>query len=85
MGEEEDKEKLFAQLKVALRRVLDEKAYERMMNVLLVNQNLFAAASQKLLTFYQKTGRTMGEKEVLVVLNALKESPKTGGISIKRK
>ena len=80
-----DQEKILGQIKSALRQVLDESAYERMMNVMLVNQNLFAATSQKILMYSQRVGRKVTEKEVLILLQTSREAPKSGGISIKRK
>ena len=81
----EDQEKMISQLKSLLRISLNPKSYERMMNVMLVNPKLFANASQKIVSLYQRFGRPLTENEVLMVLKSLRERPKTGGISIKRK
>jgi len=83
-NEKEDPEKIIEQLKSALRRILDERAYTRMMNISLINKELFATGSQKLLMLYQRTGHSLTEKEVLLVLNTLRKPPKSGGISIRR-
>lgn len=88
MSEEEgsgQQEKMLAQLKAALRQVLDEKAYTRMMNVMLVNQELFGMASQRIIAVHNKLGRTLTENDVLTILQMLKQGSGTGGISIKRK
>ncbi len=82
----EDREKMMGQLKVALRTVLDEKGYQRMMNVLLVNQTLFGTAAQKIMMFAKQSGRIVSEREVLAILSALKNNTeKRGDISIIRK
>ncbi|MDD5022613.1 MAG: hypothetical protein PHU63_00390 [Candidatus ainarchaeum sp.] len=88
MGEEEqsvEEQKILARMKTALRITLDEKAYDRMMNVLLVNQKLFAAASQKVIAFHQRTGKILGEKEIIMILNSLKEPVREQKFSIVRR
>ena len=85
MSDEEKQKEALAQLKSALRRTLDENAYERMINVLMVNQNLFANAAQRILAAYQRLGRTITERDVLMILRTLKDEPQRGGITIKRK
>ncbi|MFA5050414.1 MAG: DNA-binding protein [Candidatus Micrarchaeia archaeon] len=83
--EEAEEQKIIEQLKIALRQVCEFSAYDRMTNVLMTNPKLFAHASQRIIQYASKTGRKINEREVLVLLSSLREIPKTGQISIKRK
>ncbi len=84
MKEEEDK-KIIEQMKMALRQICDFSAYDRMTNVLMTNPKLFAHASQRIIQYASKTGKKVNEREVMVLLSNLRDAPKTGNISIKRK
>lgn len=96
-GEEEEEESLGEQiaaiqkareaerrLRVALMRVLDGKAYERLMNVRIANPELYARIANALLSAYQRLGRKITEKELLTILSKLTER-KESGIEIRRK
>jgi DNA-binding TFAR19-related protein (PDSD5 family) len=73
------------QIKSALRIALHHDAYERVMNVMLANPELFQSAVQYILTLYQKVGRKLTDDEVKRILIRLKGEEKEGGISFKRK
>lgn len=68
-----DAKKTEEQLKATLRMALDEAAYERLMNVSVVNKELFLEAARNLLVFYKRAGRKITESELLSLLRALKE------------
>ena len=61
------------QLKTMLRQMIDTAGYERMMNVKLSNEELFLTAAKNLVSAFHKLGRTISDKEVLFVLNAIKQ------------
>lgn len=65
--------KMEDQLKTMLRQMLDTPGYERMMNVKLSNEELFMTAAKNLMGAFHKLGRTITDKEVLYVLNAIKQ------------
>lgn len=79
MGEEEDikkkrleAKKIQEQLKSTLRVALDEDAYERLMNVSVVNKDLYLVAAKNALMFYKKAGRRLRDDEILALLRAIK-------------
>jgi len=82
---EEQKQKILKQLKVMLRGALEEDAYERMMNVSLVNPELYMKAAQKIIVVFQKFGRKINGGETLALLNNIRREQTGGSISIKRK
>jgi len=73
-----------AQIKGVLVRILEQPAYDRLMNVRMSNQELYAKAVNALVYMYKKTGRKVTEKELLTLLSASVEK-KTGSIEIRRK
>lgn len=60
------------QLKMALRTVLDEKAYGRIMNVRISNASLFSQAAQVSISLYKRAGRKLTEDEVVAILMRIK-------------
>lgn len=83
MDEEEIKKKKLEarkaeeQLKTTLRLVLEEPAYDRMMNVSLANKEFYLEAAKQLLMAAKRIGRKIKEAEVIAVLKALKERSET--------
>lgn len=73
-----------AQIKSVLARILDQPAYDRLMNVRMSNQELYAKVVNALVYMYKKTGRRITERELLTLLNASVER-KAGSIEIRRK
>lgn len=71
---EEKKKNVEEQLKTTLRVVLDDSAYQRLMNVKIANQALFLAASQHIVGIFKQVGRKLTDNEVLMILRRLKES-----------
>ena len=69
----EERKKTEEQLKTTLRVVLEDGAYQRLMNVKLVNSQLFLTASQHLVALFKRFGRKLNDAEVLLVLRKLKE------------
>jgi DNA-binding TFAR19-related protein (PDSD5 family) len=65
------------QLKSALRVVLDDAAYERMMNISYANKELYVNAAQRLLMAFKGTGRKITEDEVLFLIRSLKGERET--------
>jgi DNA-binding TFAR19-related protein (PDSD5 family) len=61
------------QLKSTLRMALEEKAYDRLMNISVANNELFLSAAQNALMFYKRAGRKIRDEEVLALLKAIKE------------
>ena len=75
------------QLREVLRKILDEKAFERLSNIRLANTELYAQIAQMLIYAYQQ-GQIQGKvtEEVLVkLLNRLKSGEKEPTITFKRK
>ncbi|VVB73601.1 Double-stranded DNA-binding domain protein [uncultured archaeon] len=73
-----------AQIKIVLARILEQPAYDRLMNVRISNQEVYAKAVNGLVYMYKKTGRKITERELLTLLSASVER-KTGTIEIRRK
>jgi len=73
-----------AQIKGVLARILELPAYDRLMNVRMSNQELYAKAVNGLVYMYKKAGRKITERELLTLLSASVER-KTGSIEIRRK
>ena len=71
------------QLKGMLRIALTEEAYDRLMNVRLVNPQLYAIASNQVFSLYQKAGRKLKEKEVVALLKAIRGTPRETKITFK--
>ena len=72
------KEKLEAkkaqeQLRATLRMALDNAAYDRMMNVAVVNNELFLTAAKNALMLFKRAGRPLTEDEIVTLLRAIKE------------
>ena len=61
-----------SQLKAALRLCLTPEAYERLMNVRLAKPELYAAASRQILAYAKKSGRRLGDSEVLALLKMMR-------------
>ncbi|MFA6530724.1 MAG: DNA-binding protein [Candidatus Micrarchaeia archaeon] len=70
---EAEEKKAEEQIKTMLRTVLDEKGFDRMMNVKLSNSELFMATAQNLLGAFQKLRRKITDEEVLFVLKSIKQ------------
>lgn len=88
MGENEDeagdirKKKLEVkqaeeQLKTTLRMALDESAYARLMNVSLANKEFYITAARHVLASFKRIERKITEREVLMILRAIKEQNET--------
>ncbi len=73
------------QIKSTLRKVLDDEAYERMMNVKVANPELYANAVQGCVAIFQRLGRKLGNKEVLMILRRLKGEEREPEITFERK
>lgn len=84
---EEMKERLKAeeQVRATLRLILDEDAYARLANVKLANPELYAKAVQGCVAIYQRIGRKLGDKEMLLVLRRLKGNVDEPKIKFERK
>ncbi len=65
------------QLRSVLRNALEESAYERLMNVAIVNKELYANTAKQLLMAHQRINRKITEKELLMVLKRLNEQTET--------
>ncbi len=75
------------QLREALRRVLDPKAFGRLMNVRLANRELYYQVAQ-LLLYAAQQGRLhgqVGEEELVSILGKIKSGEKETTITFKRK
>ncbi len=59
-------------VKVALREALSKDAYDRIINVSVVNPDLFLAASKYLLGASQRVGRPLTESELVAILRSIK-------------
>lgn len=81
----QQKSEKLEQVKMALRVALNHHAYERMMNVMLANPELFQGAVQYILALYQRVGRKLTDDEVKQVLLRLKGEEKEPEISFKKK
>lgn len=68
-----EQQKIKENLKIALRQVLENDAYERMDNVSFSNEQLYMIAAQQLIAIAQRAGRKLTEREVIYVLNAIKQ------------
>lgn len=71
-------------IKEALVKVLEPAAYERLANVRLANPELYSKAVQALLQLYQRAGRKITEKELVILLSSA-TAKREGSIQIKRK
>lgn len=76
-----------AQLREVLRKILDAKAFERMMNVRIANKELYLQLAQLLVYAYQhgQLSKRVSEEELLSLLNRIKAGEKEPTITIKRK
>lgn len=72
-------------IKATLRSILDDAAYDRMMNVKVASPELYMSAVQGCAAIYQRLGRRLGEKEVLLILRRMKGSEKETKITFERK
>lgn len=72
-----DAKKAQEQLKSTLRSVLEEGAYERLMNVSVANNELYLTAAKNVLMFHKRAGRRIREDELLALLRAIKEQNET--------
>jgi DNA-binding TFAR19-related protein (PDSD5 family) len=74
-GEEErllEAKRMEAQLKAALRLCLAPEAYDRLMNVRLAKPELYAAAARQILAYAKKSGKRLGDSEVLALLRMMR-------------
>jgi DNA-binding TFAR19-related protein (PDSD5 family) len=69
--------KMEEQLKSALRSVLDEAAYDRLMNVSVANKELYIMAAKNLLAAAKQARRKITDAELLSFLRAIKEQTET--------
>lgn len=60
------------QAKAMLRVALEDGAYERLMNVRIANRQLYTSAAGNILRLYSKSGRRLGERELIALLRAIK-------------
>ncbi len=74
-----------AQIRILLRTILDDEAYDRMMNVNIANPELYRNAAQGCVSIYQKLGRKLGNKEVLFILRRIKSDKEETTIRFDRK
>lgn len=65
------------QLKATLRMALDESGYLRLMNVAIANEDLYLMAAKNVLMYFKRAGRKITEKEVVTLLQAIKEQNET--------
>ena len=75
------------QLKKILSVILDQQAYQRLMNVRISNKELYFKVSNSMINLYKKTQRRMTERELITVINmnlAASKQPETK-IHIRRK
>ncbi|MCD6227807.1 hypothetical protein J7J90_04930 [Candidatus Micrarchaeota archaeon] len=79
--------KMEEEIKKNVRMYLEDKAYERLMNVKIVNYKLFIVASQYILQIAQKlNGRLITDDELVRILQGLNAKPGgSGEIKIIRK
>jgi len=71
-------------IKETLVRVLEPSAYERLTNVRLANPELHSRVVNALFQLYQRAGRKITEKELLMLLSSA-TNRREGSIQIKRK
>jgi DNA-binding TFAR19-related protein (PDSD5 family) len=75
---EEEKQKVVEMRKIeervrtALRMCLVPKAYDRLMNVRLANQELYSSAAQYALSLYKQVGRRLTDEELVSILMNLR-------------
>lgn len=76
-----------AQLREILRKILDPKAFERLMNIRISNRELYMQLAQLLVYAYQQgqLPAKVSETELLSLLNRIKAGEKQTSITIKRK
>ncbi len=70
-----------------LRKILDPKAFERLMNIRIANRELYLQLAQ-LLVYASQQGQLrppVSEQELLSLLNRIKAGERQGSITIKRK
>lgn len=72
-----------AQVREALRSMLTEGAYARLMNVKLVNAGLYAAAANQVFGLYKRAGRKITEDEVVSILKMVKGKGRETKITFK--
>ncbi len=72
-------------VRATLRTVLDEDAYERLINVKVANPSLYAGAVQGCVALYQRLGRKLGDRELLFILKRLKIGSEETKITFERK
>jgi|WetSurMetagenome_2_1015567.scaffolds.fasta_scaffold1392642_2 DNA-binding TFAR19-related protein (PDSD5 family) len=75
-----------SRVRAALRMVLDEGAYERLMNVRISSPDLYAKAVQACSALYGRLGRKLTDRELLSILVRIKgPEQKETRISFERK
>ncbi|MEM4254710.1 MAG: DNA-binding protein [Candidatus Norongarragalinales archaeon] len=76
-----------AQLRELLRKILDGKAFERMMNIRIASRELYLQLAQ-LLVYARQQGQLperVSESELLSLLKRIKAGEKQTSITVKRK
>ncbi|MFH1056422.1 MAG: DNA-binding protein [Candidatus Micrarchaeota archaeon] len=75
------------QLREFLRKVLDDKAFERISNIRLADKEFYLQLAQLLAYAYQQgqVRGKLGEKELIALIGRLKSEEKEPTITIKRK
>lgn len=72
-------------LKATLYRILDEQAYNRMMNVKVANPDVYVAAAQGCISVFSRLGRKLSDQQVLLILKSVKGEEKKTKITFERK
>ncbi|MDD5337154.1 MAG: DNA-binding protein [Candidatus ainarchaeum sp.] len=85
LKEMQEAQKEDEQIRAAMRAMLDENGYNRMMNVRLASPELYAQAVQGCASVYQRLGRKLGEREILLILKRLKGGERETKITFERK
>jgi len=73
-----------AMIKVAMSRLLDGPAYERLMNVRMANPELYVKVVNSIVHMARRVGRKLAERELLTLLASLTEH-RESDIKIHRK
>jgi len=75
-----------AQLKSAMRSMLEDEAYDRIMNVSHANKELYMSAAKAVLALFRRAGRRLTDGELVRVLMAInKENESATSITFHRK
>lgn len=77
MQKQAEAKKIEEQLKTALRMALEERAYDRLINIAAVNKELYLIAAKQLVVAFKRMGRKITEDELMTLLRAIKEQTTT--------